>query len=82
MLIVGWAVSAALVTSLGDSPEYAQTMFVILAVPGFLLALLGMFGRDPDEGDTRWYQRPSMTGLYRIGGVAVLIATAYLALNA
>ncbi|CAB4967798.1 unannotated protein [freshwater metagenome] len=82
MLIVGWAVSAALVTSLGDSPEYAQTMFVILAVPGFLLALLGMIGRDPDEGDTRWYQRPRMTGLYRIGGVAVLIATAYLALNA
>ena len=82
MLIVGWVASALLVGALGESPEYAQTMFVILAVPGFLLALLGLIGREPDEGDTRWYQRTRMTSLYRIGGVLVLLATSYLALNA
>ena len=82
MLIISWAVSAALVTALGDSPDYAQTMFVILAVPGFVLALLGVVGRDPREGDTRWYQRPSMTPFYRIGGIAVLVATTYLVFSA
>jgi hypothetical protein len=82
MLVIGWAVSAALVSALGDSPDYAQTMFVILAIPGFVLAILGMIGRDPREGDTRWYQRPTMTGFYRIGGVLVLAITAILALNA
>ena len=78
MLIVSWVVSAALVGALGDSPDYAQTMFVVLAVPGFALALLGVFGREPREGDTRWYQRPSMTALYRVGGIVVLIATGWL----
>ena len=82
MLIVSVLISAALVGVLGESPEYAQTMFVILAVPGFILALLGVFGREPAAGDTRWYQRPSMTSVYRIGGVVVLVATTYLALNA
>ena len=82
MLIISWAVSAALVTALGDSPDYAQTMFVILALPGFILALLGVVGRDPREGDTKWYQRPSMTSWYRIGGVAVLIATTFLVFSA
>jgi hypothetical protein len=82
MLIISWAVSAALVTALGDSPDYAQTMFVILALPGFVLALLGVVGRDPREGDTRWYQRPSMTPFYRIGGIVVLVATTYLVFSA
>jgi len=82
MLIISWAVSAALVTALGESPDYAQTMFLILAVPGFVLALLGVVGRDPREGDTRWYQRPSMTPFYRIGGIVVLIATTYLVFSA
>jgi hypothetical protein len=81
MLIVSVIISAALVGVLGESPEYAQTMFVILAVPGFILALMGVYGREPAEGDTRWYQRPSMTSMYRIGGVVVLVATTYLALN-
>ena len=82
MLIISWAVSAALVTALGESPDYAQTMFLILAVPGFVLALLGVVGRDPREGDTRWYQRPSMTPFYRIGGIVVLVATTYLVFSA
>jgi hypothetical protein len=81
MLIVSVIISTALVGVLGESPEYAQTMFVILAVPGFILALLGVFGREPVEGDTRWYQRPSMASLYRIGGVVVLAVTTYLALT-
>ena len=82
MLIVSVIISAALVGVLGESPEYAQTMFVILALPGFILALLGLFGREPAEGDTRWYQRPSLTSFYRIGGVVVLVATTYLAFTA
>ena len=82
MLIVSVIISAALVGVLGESPEYAQTMFVILALPGFILALLGLFGREPAEGDTRWYQRPSLTSFYRIGGVVVLVATTYVAFTA
>jgi hypothetical protein len=55
--------------------------FVILAVPGFVLDGLGSFGREPADGDVRWYCRPSMVALYRVGGVAVLLATVWLALN-
>jgi len=81
LLLVSWAISSLALTELGDSPAYAQVAFVVLAIPGFILSILGLVARGPRGQDVRWYRRPSMTWLYRIGGVAVLLATAWLAVN-
>ena len=52
-----------------------------MAVPGFLLALLGLTAREPRDGDVRWYMRPNMTAVYRVGGVIVLVIAIALALR-
>jgi hypothetical protein len=81
LLLVSWAISAVALTRLGDSTAYAQLAFVVLAIPGFILSILGLVARGPSGQDVRWYRRPSLTWFYRIGGIAVLLATAWLALN-
>ena len=55
--------------------------FLWMAVPGFLLALLGLAAREPREGDVRWYMRPAMTNVYRVGGIVVLVIAVALALR-
>lgn len=57
----------------GEGPDSSQWAFVFLLLPGLVLAGVGMFGREPEPGDTRWYLRPGMRMWYRIGGV-VLVA--------
>jgi hypothetical protein len=79
MLVFGLIVSATLRNALGDVPDYAQLEFLWMAVPGFLIALLGLFAREPKDGDTRWYTRATMTMVYRVGGVIMLIAACVLA---
>lgn len=81
LLLVSWAIAATVLASAGDTPAFAQTAFVLLAVPGFLLSILGLVARGPARGDVRWYRRPSLTWFYRIGGIVVLCVTAWLALN-
>jgi hypothetical protein len=81
MLAFGLIVSTILKNSLGDVPGFAQMSFLWLAVPGFALALVGLFGQHPKPGDTRWYTRPSMTMVYRIGGVVMLIIAIVLAID-
>ena len=53
--------------------------FVVLLVPYTVLGLLALVAREPLEDDVRWYMRPNMTGVYRGGGVVVLIITCWLA---
>lgn len=81
LLLVSWAISAVALTRLGDSTAYAQLAFVVLAIPGFILSILGLVARGPHGQDVRWYRRQSLAWFYRIGGIAVLLATAWLALN-
>lgn len=81
LLMVSGVVAAAVASALGQTPQFAQMSFVILAVPGFVLDGLRAFGREPAHGDVRWYCRPSMVVLYRVGGVMVLMATVWLAMN-
>jgi len=50
-----------------------RTVFVLMAVPGFVIGLLKMFGRKPKAGDVRWYVRPSMKLFYRLSGPALFI---------
>ena len=81
MLVFGLLVSVILANALGEVPEFAQMEFLWMAVPGFLLALLGLVAREPKAGDTRWYTRPTMTMVYRVGGVLMLIAACVLAVQ-
>jgi hypothetical protein len=82
MLAFGLLVSVILGNALGEVPEFAQMQFLLMAVPGFLLALLGLVAREPKAGDTRWYTRPTMTMVYRVGGVLMLIAACVLGVQA
>jgi len=50
-----------------------QTLFVLMAVPGFVIGILKMFGRKPRAGDERWYVRPKMKFLYRVMGPVLFI---------
>jgi hypothetical protein len=81
MLVIGLIVTSAVKSVQGDSPEFAQMSFLWMAVPGFLLALLGLAAREPREGDVRWYMRPAMTNVYRVGGIVVLVIAVALALR-
>ncbi len=78
-LFVFLILTAAAGMALGDTPDFALTSFVIMLIPGLILGFLCMFGRAPAEGDVRWYLRPSMATVYRVGGVVVLIAAVWLA---
>ena len=71
-LLLYLVISTALKGQLGDSAEYALMAFVILMIPDFIFSLLGTVGRDPEDDETVWYQRPSMAWLYRAGGVVML----------
>ena len=81
MLVIGLIVTSAVKSVQGDSPQFAQMSFLWMAVPGFLLALLGLAAREPREGDVRWYMRPGMTNVYRVGGIVVLVIAVALALR-
>jgi len=81
LLLVSWAISSVALTRLGDSAAYAQVAFVVLAVPGFVLSILGLVARGPRDAEVRWYRQPSLTWFYRVGGIVVLAATAWLAIN-
>jgi hypothetical protein len=81
MLVIGLIVTSVVKSIRGDSPDFAQMSFMWMAVPGFLLALLGLTAREPREGDVRWYMRPSMTAVYRIGGIIVLAVAVVIALR-
>jgi hypothetical protein len=81
ILVLSWVVSTATLIAFGDSVEFAQMAFLLLAIPGFLLSLVALFGREPAPGQQPWQYRPSMTWLYRGGGVLVLVITVWLALT-
>ena len=77
-LLVASASLTALTSALGETPDLAQIAFVVLPIPSVILSVLGMFGREPAEGDVRWYQRAHLTWLYRIGGILMLAYTMHL----
>lgn len=80
VLIVIVAIGLGTLASLllDNGADIARTSFVLLLLPGLALAALGMFGREPSDGDVRWYMRPGMRNLYRIGGVLMVIAAVWL----
>ena len=74
MLFVASAVGALLLATMDEHAEtFLADSFVILALPGFLLSLLGLFGRAGDEAPIGWGKR--------IAGLAVLITGILLVLG-
>jgi hypothetical protein len=53
---------------LGDDPLLAKLSFVLVPIPVFIVAILSLIGREPREGDVRWYERDNFKLLYRVGG--------------
>ena len=63
------AFTVGLISSvLGDDPLLAKLSFVLVPIPVFIVAILSLIGREPREGDVRWYERDNFKMLYRIGG--------------
>jgi hypothetical protein len=78
ILLVSLGISTAISLLVTDGRDLARASFVALMLPGLALAALGMFGKEPREGDTRWYLRASMRVWYRIGGGMLLVTAIYL----
>jgi hypothetical protein len=64
MLLVVTVLGALLVDANSDSPDFLANSFVILAIPGFVLSLAGLVGRDANEPELDWPRR--------VGGIVVL----------
>jgi hypothetical protein len=74
MLFVVTAFAALLLATMDESSEtFLANSFVLLSLPGFLLSLLGLVGRDGDERAMGWGKR--------IGGVGLLLAGILLSLG-
>jgi hypothetical protein len=55
-----------------DPSTSSRTIFILAAIPGFVIGFLKFFGREAADGDVRWYMRPRNKALYRTGGVMLL----------
>ncbi len=73
MLFVGTATTALLISTMDENAEtFIANAFVLLALPGFLLSLLQLFGRDGDEPRIGWGKRIAGVGLLVLGILLVL----------
>ena len=64
-----------------DPAEKTRTLFILFAIPAFLISILKMFGRAPKSGDVRWYMRERNKVLYRTAGPLVLILATLITLG-
>ena len=80
MLVIYLVLTTVLYAQYGDTSDYARVSFLVLLIPDFILGVLWWFGRQgADDDEVRWFLRPSMTTVYRVGGVVVLAVTVWLA---
>jgi hypothetical protein len=74
MLFLASALAALLLRTMDEHDEtFLADSFVVLALPGFLIALLPIFGREGPEPSLGWGKR--------IAGIAILVAGILLALG-
>ncbi len=68
MRLVGSAVGALLISAMDENVEsFVANSFVLLALPGFVLSLLALFGRDGDAPRIGWGKRVAGVGLLAVG---------------
>ncbi len=73
MLLVTAGLGALLLHALdADAPTFFATTLVILALPGFVMSMLGLFGRDGVQREVSWPARFGGVGLLGLGVVLVL----------
>jgi hypothetical protein len=74
LLAAATAIAALLLHTMNEhSATFLADSFVILALPGFLIALMPVFGRDGEQAPISWAKR--------IAGIAILAAGIALALT-
>jgi hypothetical protein len=67
MALSNWVNSLPLVAE-----DRSKTIVLLLGIPGLLLGFLKSFGREPAEGDVKWYCRPRLRYLYYLTGLAMI----------
>lgn len=73
MLLVGTAVGALLLSTMDENAEtFVANSFVLLSLPGFVLSLLQLFGREGDEPRIGWGKRFGGVGLLALGVLLAL----------
>jgi hypothetical protein len=73
MLFVATAVGALLLRTMDEhSDTFLADSFVVLALPGFLLALLSLFGREGDQPAIGWGKRIAGIAILALGILLVL----------
>ncbi len=73
MLLVTTAVGALLISTMNENAEtFIANSFVLLSLPGFVLSLLQLFGRDGDEPKIGWGKRIAGVALLALGVLAAL----------
>jgi hypothetical protein len=61
--------------------DKTQIIFVLAALPGFLIGILRLFARSPKAGDRRWYMRDKNKVLYRVFGPIFITIAALMTLG-
>jgi hypothetical protein len=73
VLFAGTGVGALLIATMNENARtFVANSFVALALPGFLLSLLALFGRDGDEPALGWGKRIAGVGVLVLGVLAAL----------
>ncbi len=73
MLFVGTAVGALLIRLMNENADtFLADTLVLLSLPGFLLSMVQLIGRDGDEPRIGWGKRIAGVGLIVLGVLLVL----------
>jgi hypothetical protein len=78
-LIVASVTTSVVGILFGTSPDLALWSFALLPIPMLGLSILGMLGREGNEGELRLIRRPGFKWVYRLGGIVMLLVTMELA---
>jgi hypothetical protein len=76
-MLFAQTVGSVVAAHFAHSSDVGAFKFVGATAASACIALLGMLGRKPVEGDVYWYMRPQNKWIYRIGGVGVFVFTLY-----
>lgn len=73
ILMVGSLVAAWLESAVPDPQQMLVWGFVLISIPGVVLSVLGLFGRDGDDPALTWKRRLIGAAIFLIGVVLVLV---------
>jgi hypothetical protein len=74
-LVAATAAGAFVAKQMPNISDAGSLTFVGATGASAMISIIGMFGREPVEGDVRWYLRPKNVWIYRIGGIVVFALT-------